>query len=152
MEPVTSSHARWTLMRYAPWVLPTHDAARQQVETIDLTSWSDWIVVPVATTASVALPVLAILMWRQHCRREALLTTMLFLVLVGNAAICGVVSSPNDRYQARLVWLASLAISLTIKSWSRDAGLAVPISLPKELLHNALAPSPRCSRGTSHPH
>jgi hypothetical protein len=122
MEPVTSSHARWTLMRYAPWVLPAHDAARQQMETIDLTSWSDWIVVPVATTASVALPVLAILMWRQHCRREALLATMLFLVLVGNAAICGVVSSPNDRYQARLVWLASLAIGLTIKLWSRDAG------------------------------
>jgi hypothetical protein len=121
MEPATSSHARWTLMRYAPWVLPAHDAARQQVETIDLTSWSDWIVVPVATTASVALPVLAIFMWRQHCRREALLAMMLFLALVGNAAICGAVTSPNDRYQARLVWLASLAISLTIKSWSRDA-------------------------------
>jgi hypothetical protein len=121
MEPVTSSHVRWTLMRYAPWVLPAHDTARQQVETIDLTTWSDWIVVPIATTASVALPVLAILMWRQHCRREALLATMLFLVLVGNAAICGVVSSSNDRYQARLVWLASLAIGLTIKSWSRDA-------------------------------
>jgi hypothetical protein len=118
MEPVTSSHARWTLMRYAPWVLPAHDAARQQAETIDLTSWSDWIVVPVATTASIVLPALAILMWQQGCRQEALLAAMLFLVLVGNAAICGVVSSPNDRYQARLVWLASLAVGLTIKSWS----------------------------------
>jgi len=37
-----------------------------------------------------------------------------------SAAICGVVSGPKDRYQVRLVWLASLAISLTIKSWSRD--------------------------------
>ena len=117
MEPVASAHARWTLMRYAPWVLPRHDAARQQVEAIDLTSWSGWVVVPVAVAASVALPMLAVFMWRQHCRQEALLTTMLFLALVGNAAICGVISSPNDRYQARLVWLAPLAIGLTVRSW-----------------------------------
>jgi hypothetical protein len=117
MEPVASAHTRWTLMHYAPWVLPRHDTARQQVEAIDLTAWSDWVVVPVAVTASVALPMLAVFMWRQHCRQEALLATMLFLVLVGNAAICGVSSSPNDRYQARLVWLAPLAIGLTIQSW-----------------------------------
>ena len=121
MEPVTSPHARFTLMRYAPWALPEHDAAYQQVETIDLTSWSDWVVVPIAVTASVALPLLAVLMWRQHRRPEALLAAMLFLALVGNAAICGVISSPNDRYQARLVWLAPLTIGLTITSWRRDA-------------------------------
>jgi hypothetical protein len=121
VEPVIASHARWTLMRYASWVLPRHDAARQQMQTIDLTSWSDWIVVPLSIAASVALPVLAALMWRQHCRQEALLATMVFLVLVGNAAICGVISSPNDRYQARLVWLAPLTIGLTIKSCIRDA-------------------------------
>jgi hypothetical protein len=119
MEPVGSSHARWTLMRYASWVLPRHDAARQQVETIDLTWWSDWVVVPVAVTASILLPMLAVFSWRQHCRQEALLATMLFLVLVGNAAICGVMSSPNDRYQARLVWLAPLAIGLTMQSTRR---------------------------------
>jgi hypothetical protein len=124
MEPVTSSHARFTLMRYAPWTIPEHDAARQQAETIDLTSWSDWVVVPAAITASVALPILAVVMWRQHRRPEALLATMLFLVLVGNAAICGVVSSPNDRYQARLVWLAPLTIGLTIRSLRRDAEAA----------------------------
>jgi len=117
MEPLASVHARWTLMRYAPWVLPRHDAARQQMEAIDLTWWSDWVVVPIAVAASVALPMLAVFMWRQHCRQEALLTTMLFLALVGNAAICGVISSPNDRYQARLVWLAPLAIGLTVRSW-----------------------------------
>ena len=34
MEPVASAHTRWTLMHYAPWVLPRHDTARQQVETL----------------------------------------------------------------------------------------------------------------------
>jgi hypothetical protein len=124
MEPVTSPHARFTLMRYAPWTVPEHDAAHQQVEIIDLTSWSDWVAVPAAITASVALPILAVLMWRRHRRPEALLATMLFLVLVGNAAICGVVSSPNDRYQARLVWLAPLTIGLTIRSLRRDTEAA----------------------------
>lgn len=122
MEPLASRHARWTLTRYAPWVLPRYDTARQQIETIDLTLWSDWIVVPVATIASLALPVLAVIWWRRRCRQEALLATMLFLALVGNAAICGVISSPNDRYQARLVWLATLAIGLAI----RPSTIAMP--------------------------
>jgi len=149
MEPVASAHARWTLMRYAPWVLPRHDAARQQVEAIDLTSWSDRVVVPVAVTASVALPMLAVFMWRQHCRQEAVLATMLFLLLVGNATICGVISSPNDRYQARLVWLAPLAIGLTIQSWmsrrrvESKRPVAVPIQSATKLSDIAQASSHR---------
>ena len=130
MEPIESSHARWTLMRYASWALPRHDAARQQVETIDLTWWSDWVATPVAVTASVLLPMLAVFRWRQHCRQEALLATMLFLVLVGNAAICGVISSPNDRYQARLVWLAPLAIGLTTQSTRRRSETTGSCPLP----------------------
>jgi hypothetical protein len=118
MEPITSSHLRWTLRRYAPYVLPRYDSARQQAETIDLTFWSDWVVVPVAIAGSFSLPVLTVLSWRRHFRQEALLGTMLFLTLIGNAAICGVISSPNDRYQARLVWLAPLAIGLMVRPWT----------------------------------
>jgi hypothetical protein len=39
---------------------------------------------------------------------------MVFLALVANAAICGIVSSPNDRYQARVVWLANLILVLSM--------------------------------------
>jgi len=38
---------------------------------------------------------------------RALCATIL-LALLGNATICGVLSNPNDRYQGRMVWLASL--------------------------------------------
>jgi hypothetical protein len=42
---------------------------------------------------------------RRCCR-----ACLLFLALIGNAAICGVVSGSNDRFQARLVWLAELTV------------------------------------------
>jgi hypothetical protein len=34
------------------------------------------------------------------------------LTLLGNAAICGVISGPHDRYGSRLVWIATLALMI----------------------------------------
>jgi hypothetical protein len=108
MEPLMSAHARWVLTLHAPTLVPGFDAARQQTGSIDLDPWSDWIVVPVSIVATLALPGLAAFLWRGGRRREALWPAMLFLALLGNAAICGVVIGSSDRYQARLVWLATL--------------------------------------------
>jgi hypothetical protein len=115
MEPLMSPHTRWVLENQAPALVARFDAARQQTEDIDVSAWSDFVVVPVSLAASFAVPVVAALLWWRRRRREALLPALLCLVLVGNAAICGIVSSPNDRYQARLVWLAPLAIGLTLR-------------------------------------
>jgi hypothetical protein len=112
MEPLMSAHTRSVLTRYAPPLVAPFDAARQQTDEIDVSVWSEWIVEPVSIAASFALPLVAVLLWRRGLRREALLPALLFLALLGNAAVCGVVSSPNDRYQARLVWLAPLALGL----------------------------------------
>ncbi len=115
MEPLIAWHTRWILTRYAPALVPHFDAARQQTDSVDLSGWSEWIVEPVSIFASFALPVLAILLWRGGRRDDAMLPALLFLALLGNAAICGVVSSPQDRYQARLAWLAELAVGLTVQ-------------------------------------
>ena len=72
--------------------------------------------VPLSVVASLTLPAIAILIWRSGRRRAAMLPALLFIALVGNAAICGVVAGQNDRYQARLAWLAPLAIGLA--GWS----------------------------------
>jgi hypothetical protein len=114
MEPISSRHLRWTLARYAPRLLPSYDAARQQSQDVDLTLWSDYLVVPVSIASSCLLPGLAVLSWRRGSRCGAALCAMIFLALVVNAAICGIVSSPNDRYQARLVCLAILAVGLSM--------------------------------------
>jgi hypothetical protein len=113
MEPLYSDHTRSTLKRYAPELIPYFDRARQQTEDIDVSEWSDWVVVPVSVVTSFALPLLAALLWRRGLRREAMLPALLFLALLGNAAVCGAVAGPNDRYQARLVWLAPLVCGLT---------------------------------------
>jgi hypothetical protein len=112
MAPLTAAHARWTLTLYAPSIIPRFDAARQQSASIDLSIWSNIIVAPVSLAASFMLPILAALLWRRHRRGEAVLPCIVFLALLGNAAICGVASHPADRYQARLAWLAVLAIGL----------------------------------------
>src|SRR5215468_2887927 len=112
IEPLMSGHSRAMLLRYAPELVPGFDRARQQTDDIDLSGWSDWVVVPLSIAASLTLPVLAVLMWRSGRRRAAMLPALLSAALIGNAAICGVVAGTNDRYQARLAWLAPLAICL----------------------------------------
>ena len=116
IEPLMSGHTRAMLVRYAPALVPGFDAARQQNGDIDLSAWSDWVVVPLSVAASLALPVLAVPIWRSGRRRAAMLPALLFIALVGNAAICSVVAGQNDRYQARLAWLAPLAIALAGRS------------------------------------
>jgi hypothetical protein len=113
MERSQSGHTRAALIRRAPALVSWYDAARQQTSDIDVGGWSDWVVVPVSVVATFALPLFAMLLWRRGLRREAMLPALVFFALLGNAAVCGVVAGSNDRYQARLVWLAPLAIGLT---------------------------------------
>jgi len=112
MAPLTAAHARWTLTLYAPSVIPRFDMALQQSVSIDLGTWSNIIVAPVSLAASLMLPIVAAILWRRNRRGESVLPFALFLALLGNAAICGIVSHPNERYQSRLAWLAVLAIGL----------------------------------------
>jgi hypothetical protein len=41
------------------------------------------------------------------------------LALLGNAAICGTLSIPADRYQSRLTPLATLAVMLAALGWRK---------------------------------
>jgi hypothetical protein len=43
---------------------------------------------------------------------DGLLPALVLLALVGNAIICGTFSNPHDRYQSRLIWVASLCLLL----------------------------------------
>lgn len=43
-----------------------------------------------------------------------LLCAAVLLALLGNAAVCGIFSNPNDRYQSRLIWLAVLAAGVVM--------------------------------------
>ncbi len=106
---VGSWHLRSSMEQHVPWLVQPFDTSRQQSGAVDLAIWGAWIVTPISIAGSVALPIVALVLWHRGRRRTALLPAMMFLALVGNAFICGVISGPSDRYQARLVWLAPLA-------------------------------------------
>jgi hypothetical protein len=130
MEPLMSWHTRWILTRDAPALVAPYDAARQQTEDVELGDWSDFVVVPVSIATSFVLPVLAVLLWRRGRRRDAMLPGVLFVALLGNAAICSILVGSNDRYQARLVWLAPLAVGLVA---TRLRASTDPVARPSAL-------------------
>lgn len=113
LDPVLSWPLRRTLQHHAPWLVTPFDNSRQQRGTADLAAWSHWIVTPVSIVGTVCLPLIAIVLWRQR-RRAAMLPAMMFVALIGNAFICGVVSGPSDRYQARLAWLAPWSATVAV--------------------------------------
>jgi hypothetical protein len=56
-----------------------------------------------------------LLAWFLRARQfdAALFHGFVLAALIGNAAICGILSGPHDRYQSRLIWLAPLGVMLT---------------------------------------
>ena len=46
-------------------------------------------------------------------RRHAVLPAFVLVALIGNAAICGMLSGAHNRYQSRLVWIVPFALLLT---------------------------------------
>ena len=53
-----------------------------------------------------------IIIWKFHRQEDdlAFFCTFILIALLANAAICGALSNPHDRYQSRIVWLAVFAI------------------------------------------
>ena len=85
-------------------------AARQQHGHLDFTA-INYVHVP---TALASMLLVVILFGRGLGRRPfddlTLLAGTVSLALLGNAAICAVISGPHDRYGARMAWLATLVV------------------------------------------
>jgi hypothetical protein len=133
MDPILSWPARNSLVHHAPWLVQPFDNSPQQRSAVDLAGWSFWIVTPISMVGSLSLPIVAIFLWRRGQRRAAMLPAMMFVALVGNAFICGVVAGPVDRYQARLAWLApwSAAVAVLGRAPSGVAASRVSAKLRK---------------------
>jgi len=87
------------------------DARQQRGTGIDFRAMNA-VQVPVAVAAQIALLVLLAVAWQRRDRRAAGLALIVGLALLGNAAVCGAASSPHDRYQNRIVWIAPAACLL----------------------------------------
>ena len=121
-------HAEAMLRQYAPDTLARFMASRQQHDGFDFGP-INLLQVPVALAATAVLPIWIFLFRRGDPRLSGFATTVLFAILT-NAAICGIFSNPNARYQSRMAPLAVLGALLALlelwRAWKRnDVGVSV---------------------------
>ncbi len=111
-------HTYGIIEHYTPAAVPAMRAARQQHGELDFKAINA-VDEPVAWLAMALLP-LMLLGWRSPAFGDlARLAATVALALLANAAFCGVISDPHDRYGSRMVWIAVFAIALA----ARRAGM-----------------------------
>jgi len=104
------AHTYGIIERYLPHEVPAVWRARQQQGKFDFAT-INLIDIPVALTSELLLVgILVGAALRGKLDDVALLAGTITLALLGNAILCGALSGPHDRYGARIVWIATLAI------------------------------------------
>jgi len=112
-------HTYSIIEHYAPQLVPAMRAARQQHGELSFTAINR-LHYPVALLAMALLPVMIGLAWRRRLPvpiGEFAAATA--LAILANAFVCGALSNPHDRYGARIVWIAGLAVVLAALAWRR---------------------------------
>jgi hypothetical protein len=114
VSPSDNADALETLGRLLPpAALARFHAARQQREKPDVAPL-DLVHVPAAVLALVVVLYGAAGGRGRVPVPTRFLCAAVLVALLGNAAVCGVFSNPNDRYQSRLIWLAVLAAGVVV--------------------------------------
>jgi hypothetical protein len=94
-----------------PRQLQAYLAARQQRGQLHF-AMLNRVHVPVGFVSLLGLAgMISYAAWRRETNATIFLTFIL-AALAGNALICGAISTPHDRYQSRLIWLAPFALFL----------------------------------------
>jgi hypothetical protein len=114
-------HTYAIIERYTPQLGPAMRAARQQAGEFGFSAINR-LHYPLALIAMALLPLIVLLAWRRTLPPDiGELAATVMLALLANAFICGALSNPHDRYGARMVWLASLAVALALARTRRPA-------------------------------
>jgi hypothetical protein len=104
-------HTYFIIQDFAPQLLPTMWAARQQRGEISFTAINE-LQYPLALFSIALLPVLLLLARHKRVPPDiAELAAWVSVTLLANAFVCGALSNPHDRYGARVVWLATVAVA-----------------------------------------
>ncbi len=89
--------------------------SRQAQETLHeefFNSVQDWTVM-----ASLVVIAVWTVFVRQRSRRVIGLTAVIVFVVIANAAVTGILSNVEDRYQARVIWLVPLLAGVLVLEW-----------------------------------
>jgi hypothetical protein len=105
-------HTHGMIENFAPSALPAMWAARQQKGEFGFGAINR-LHVPVALASMVLLLGTIVLASKQPRFADlGPLAATAALAILANAAVCGVLANPHDRYGVRLVWIASLVVML----------------------------------------
>jgi hypothetical protein len=117
-------HTYFIIQDFAPQLLPTMWAARQQRGDISFRAINA-VQYPLALLSIVMLPMLLMLARQNKIPPDiAELVAWVSLTLLANAFVCGALSNPHDRYGARVIWLATFAIVLAaLRAYQRHAAV-----------------------------
>ena len=119
-------HTYAIIERYTPQLGPAMRAARQQAGDIGFSAINR-LHYPLALMAMALLPLIMLLAWRATLPPDiGELAATVTLALLANAFVCGALSNPHDRYGARMVWLASLAVALALARTRRPTRDILP--------------------------
>jgi hypothetical protein len=105
-------HTYAMIERFVPGAVPGMRAARQQHDELGFTAINR-VHLPVAwATALLLLGVIALAPTRARYGDLGWLAATVAIAILANAVACGALSNPNDRYGARLAWLAPFVLVL----------------------------------------
>ncbi len=107
-------HTYGIIDRYTPRLAPAMNAARQQRGEISFVAINA-LQYPLALLSIALLPVILLLARQGRMPSDvAELAAWVSVTLLANAFICGALSNPHDRYGARVVWLATVAVAFAL--------------------------------------
>jgi len=118
-------HMRGALERRWPAAVADLTSARQERDPTRARAWLQGPGVVAMALGQAGLILLLAVALRRGDRPRALLAGLLLAGLLGNALVCGGLSSLADRYQARVAWVG-LAVVLANAGWIRGRPQGVP--------------------------
>jgi hypothetical protein len=112
----------WVLGQFGP-VLPrarsSYVKSRQARNALPLDLFSSLQYWTVAASLAV-MAALAPLLWRRHSPRIVGLSLVIVSAVVANALVTGTLSTIEDRYQCRVIWLVPFLAGLFVLDWLRQ--------------------------------
>ena len=115
-------YTRKVFSRLSPQIAEDFNAADQQRRGITQSLFDrlNRVHLPIAYGSLLGLFLVTVAGIRHRQYEMAALAGYVLIALWGNAFICGALSSPFDRYQSRLVWLATLVVGMAVATWWRQ--------------------------------
>ncbi len=107
-------HTYGIIERYLPAQLKPMRAAHLQHWDINFAA-VNWLHIPVALVSMlVVIAMFGRAIWRRRLDDLTLLAATASFALLGNAFVCGVISGPHDRYGARMAWVATFVVLISV--------------------------------------